>query len=504
MFLFPSLEIGIKLLNFIVMPFKTRRKVFSYSLVVFTILLIIYSSLIEPNIISVNSVSIANDKLFALFNDKKLVQISDLHITSIGHLENKLVKKLNSINPDILFITGDFLVNGKDEDACIAVLRQIKKPTYGIWAVLGNTDKYLRDKPNENIDRFVERLKQLGVMILRDSCEQLVMSENHEKLLIIGVEESQLSRSKLHWLLKNVPDNSAVILMTHYPDIFEQHPDTLIINLGEEEDEVIKGWVWQDNAFFEDFDGIIRFERDGIHTLRVQRREAGVLIHQICLVSENDNKSLSEKERETAIDTHPEIYKKINPHFRGMIIIKAEDIPISSIFGSWQKVSDTSIDNDTVIKDMEGFNIQNEFPLMKPDNFFEVSFFALGNVDYHVWVRMRAADERVSGDSIYIQFSDSIDKEGKPIYRIAEMGSRNNLRKVDLILSGHTHGGQVRFPIIGALDVLPNHSLKYDRGVFKNKKTVLYVNRGIGTTILPIRLLCSPEITLFKFSQEEN
>jgi predicted MPP superfamily phosphohydrolase len=67
---------------------------------------------------------------------------------------------------------------------------------------------------------------------------------------------------------------------------------------------------------------------------------------------------------------------------------------------------------------------------------------------------------------------------------------------VDLILSGHTHGGQVRFPFLGALS-LPPLGKKYVEGLFRFNKLQLYVNRGIGTVGLPFRLNCPPEITLF-------
>ncbi|MDR3750590.1 MAG: metallophosphoesterase [Terracidiphilus sp.] len=66
---------------------------------------------------------------------------------------------------------------------------------------------------------------------------------------------------------------------------------------------------------------------------------------------------------------------------------------------------------------------------------------------------------------------------------------------VDLMLSGHTHGGQVRLPFLGAL-TLPAWGKKYVEGFFRLGGLQLYVNRGIGTVGLPFRLNCPPEITL--------
>ena len=67
---------------------------------------------------------------------------------------------------------------------------------------------------------------------------------------------------------------------------------------------------------------------------------------------------------------------------------------------------------------------------------------------------------------------------------------------VDFIFAGHTHGGQVRLPLVGPLH-LPDGGKKYAEGLFRFGRMQLYVNRGIGTVGLPFRLNCPPEITLF-------
>lgn len=66
---------------------------------------------------------------------------------------------------------------------------------------------------------------------------------------------------------------------------------------------------------------------------------------------------------------------------------------------------------------------------------------------------------------------------------------------VDLQLSGHSHGGQVRIPLVGA-PYLPPFGRKYPWGLRKVGPLTLYTNVGIGTLGLPIRLNCPPEITL--------
>jgi hypothetical protein len=74
---------------------------------------------------------------------------------------------------------------------------------------------------------------------------------------------------------------------------------------------------------------------------------------------------------------------------------------------------------------------------------------------------------------------------------------------VDLMIVGHTHGGQVRLPFLGAI-VLPSGGKKYVEGLFRFERMQLYVNRGIGTTGLPLRLNSPPEVTLFTLRQAEG
>ena len=67
-------------------------------------------------------------------------------------------------------------------------------------------------------------------------------------------------------------------------------------------------------------------------------------------------------------------------------------------------------------------------------------------------------------------------------------------KRIHLQLSGHSHGGQVRLPFYGAL-VLPYLSWKYPMGLYNLDGMWLYTNRGLGTTNIPLRVNCTPEIT---------
>ena len=67
----------------------------------------------------------------------------------------------------------------------------------------------------------------------------------------------------------------------------------------------------------------------------------------------------------------------------------------------------------------------------------------------------------------------------------------------DLILAGHSHGGQIRLPGIGAL-MLPHNVGQYDLGWFSLPCGPLHVSAGVGTYFIPIRFFCRPDITIIE------
>jgi predicted MPP superfamily phosphohydrolase len=66
---------------------------------------------------------------------------------------------------------------------------------------------------------------------------------------------------------------------------------------------------------------------------------------------------------------------------------------------------------------------------------------------------------------------------------------------IDLMLSGHVHGGQVRFPVFGSVVVPSKYGRWYDCGAFDEDPTFLYVSRGLSGEH-PLRYNCRPEVTL--------
>lgn len=73
------------------------------------------------------------------------------------------------------------------------------------------------------------------------------------------------------------------------------------------------------------------------------------------------------------------------------------------------------------------------------------------------------------------------------------------LNTVNLILAGHTHGGQVVLPFIKATIVPSKYGSSFANGLVEKTKNKMIISKGLGTSILPIRYNCKPEITIVEF-----
>jgi predicted MPP superfamily phosphohydrolase len=88
------------------------------------------------------------------------------------------------------------------------------------------------------------------------------------------------------------------------------------------------------------------------------------------------------------------------------------------------------------------------------------------------------------------------------LHHTPDLAESEGVRSFDLVLCGHTHGGQVRLPLYGALITLSRFGKKYEMGLYElASETHMYVNRGVGTEPVPgvrLRFLCRPEVAVFE------
>jgi hypothetical protein len=81
--------------------------------------------------------------------------------------------------------------------------------------------------------------------------------------------------------------------------------------------------------------------------------------------------------------------------------------------------------------------------------------------------------------------------------RLTQAASLN----IPLVLSGHTHGGQIVVPGIGALAA---RKFPIAEGTAQRENTLLFVSRGVGTVYVPVRINCPPEVAVLTLTRADR
>ncbi|MCH5226434.1 MAG: metallophosphoesterase [Muribaculaceae bacterium] len=192
------------------------------------LIIAIYGITVGWKKITVEKVTIASSKIPESFNDYKIVQLSDFHIgtyASSPKTVEKIVRKVNSLNPDLIVFTGDLVNTSSSEiNQFEDVLSQLKAKD-GVLSVLGNHDYCLYksyvapDSPEKELSKVVATEKKVGWQLLRN--DQLQIKRGNDSIAIIGVEnaggESFTDRADLKKALSGVPENEFKILLSHDP-----------------------------------------------------------------------------------------------------------------------------------------------------------------------------------------------------------------------------------------------------------------------------------------------
>ena len=162
------------------------------------------------------------------FNGYRIVQLSDFHIgvyEMIPGAVDKIVERVNSLNPDLIVFTGDLVNTSSDEvNKFTDVLSRLKAPD-GVISVLGNHDYCIYhqykgdDTPERALARVVKSEELMGWNLLRNQSAQI--TRGNDSIAIVGVENAGSrhfpDKSDLRKALTGLPENECKILLSHDP-----------------------------------------------------------------------------------------------------------------------------------------------------------------------------------------------------------------------------------------------------------------------------------------------
>ena len=190
----------------------------------------------ETNTIEIAEYLIENKKIPKEFDGFNIVQISDLHNKNFGKNNYKLIKKIDNLNPDIIFITGD-LVEGENKNFKVALnlLDELTKK-YKVIHIIGNHEqKSLIKKYKDLYVDYFKELNKKDIINLENESIKIERGESHINLygIIIPLEyykylfnknkNIRIEENFVQNNLGNLNKDEYNLLLAHTPFYFEEY-----------------------------------------------------------------------------------------------------------------------------------------------------------------------------------------------------------------------------------------------------------------------------------------
>ncbi|MBE7556315.1 MAG: metallophosphoesterase [Anaerolineales bacterium] len=172
-----------------------------------------YSTEIEPDWLSVEQLEIPLKKLRPALEGFKIVHMSDIHLHPYTQLEfvQKAVAKANTLQPDLVVLTGDYVLESADSIFELAPALAGLNPKYGIFTSLGNHDLWT------NAEVVLAGLRQAGLPVLVN--DGVALGVGSDLLYLAGLDDGWSGQLDLTAALAKLPQDAPVILLAHEPDL---------------------------------------------------------------------------------------------------------------------------------------------------------------------------------------------------------------------------------------------------------------------------------------------
>jgi len=214
--------------------------------VIAVVSLIVFLGNLNKRDITVKTLELTFPKGDGKLSEINIVAASDLHLSPIDgeRLLSKIIDKMESLNPDIILLSGDIV----DDKAEILEQRRIGEsfkrlnPKYGIYTINGNHEFI------NNVDASVEYAEHLGMKVLRDEYELIDSS-----FYVVGREDSTMfqftgkHRKTLQQITESIESNHLMILLDHTPyKLEEAQKNNISLQLS---GHTHHGQIWPANIF---------------------------------------------------------------------------------------------------------------------------------------------------------------------------------------------------------------------------------------------------------------
>jgi uncharacterized protein len=183
-----------------------------------------YGIWIEPDQVEVHHVGIHNSGLAKVLENRVVVLLSDLHIGKIGYREREVLEILEKLDPDLIFLTGDYVSWKGDYEAALNFLSLLHAKR-GIWAVMGDYDYSSSRKSCLfcHEEGTVAPARRHAARFLRDARDLIRLPEG--ELIIIGVDGDHGLPGEPKKTFRPSDDLLPAIVLSHSPLSFDSVSD---------------------------------------------------------------------------------------------------------------------------------------------------------------------------------------------------------------------------------------------------------------------------------------
>ncbi|EIJ81684.1 putative phosphohydrolase [Bacillus methanolicus PB1] len=176
-----------------------------------------YAREIEPKMLKINNYTFRHRSIPKGFNGFKIVQFSDTHLGFQYNLTQfeKLISKINSLKPDVIFFTGDLMdePNKFSETNKIAPLLSRLYAPFGKFSIYGN-----HDHGGYGSDIYMKIMVQSGFKTLQNQSHEIRLLDG-SKIFIAGIDDAMLGKPDINKAVSSIPKNAFTILLSHAPDL---------------------------------------------------------------------------------------------------------------------------------------------------------------------------------------------------------------------------------------------------------------------------------------------
>lgn len=471
-------------------------------------LLILYAYFVEPNRLVVENIHLSTEKLPGDISPLKIVQLSDIHIGTLNPtLVERTIDLANKQNAHMVVITGDAFSRSRIFEQALAKqfsqeLNRITtfltslRASYGVYAVRGNND-FSDDK--EVSDIYLDNLRKHGIHVLTD--QKIVIEHEGEEIFLLGLDFPEFEHDVVaDFYVRATPeshvlqsDESEKNSYSHYFDLKNENKWQNYTVSGKMRTSHIKksgiGFVFY-SQFHNGYDRFYRIRWSpslphfvlSPHGTHITGGDLEIPI------SPENGKWIQLKAKVTTKPHQTEIVAKMwsenanEPH--DWMLRAFDNSPnrlMGGTLGAWSALQGIHQFDDLLVVTNDGDTLLHENFEHIPDGCDPPGWVDFNRSQEALPILMRNIPDTCM--TILLGHTPDLIRNAEPL-------------GIDLLLSGHTHGGQVRLPIFGATAARISIGRKYAAGLHTFGNSKVYVNRGLGTIVLPFRFLCPPEVTV--------